>query len=633
MVHGAHDALRPDLSKLSLDSKSTGAAGKPAVPASKQRRAPGLPTAPPWEDVLEDDLSTIVAGWVLADAESELDLCERIKRFCDTRRRACDDKVWSDAAVASFGLRDDRATLDAILDFMEKNTPPFRTWPVAGPPFERTWRTAVVTICGVVKKQTRLFEKALVARNAAIGGDAPSIFHELHHRFLQVGIMKDAWFATWIRRAGSPMGSLKDTLTSPREWDNDVLLPSAYSLYRQTDAQLLEMETHVLMDVNERALLVHVLTLAPSPTGMDAAQWESMFAELVGNCAIASRIGKSVRLDNRFAHRPSPWWFGPRNQAPSARLSNALRRNAEVIFRVPLFNAKARSALPPPMPNPDIEPGGSGPQTLPLINDNRVPVLPYYFGGIRIWNEDDGAPWDPIYGNRHPHSQRNFNFTPLAMAAWAGDSWMVHKLLEMGAGKDVEDVDAPNGRNGLPALVMAAASKVRCYQATDELPSEVECEGGSQVGIVMRLLEAKADVNKTCTGAFHPYEPAGIAPIDAGYTALLWAATYGNSSVVDVLLDAGADINARSAHNTNALGLAAESGHEGVVRVLLARLGSAAGAMANSPDNDGDTAWSMAMHNWENLPLWQREISPRTRATWELLRPYAPSPAGGTGAA
>ena len=56
----------------------------------------------------------------------------------------------------------------------------------------------------------------------------------------------------------------------------------------------------------------------------------------------------------------------------------------------------------------------------------------------------------------------------------------------------------------------------------------------------------------------------------AGWTALLGAAAEGHESIVQLLLDHGADADARSYDNASAMHAATAYGHAGTVRQLLA---------------------------------------------------------------
>jgi ankyrin repeat protein len=84
------------------------------------------------------------------------------------------------------------------------------------------------------------------------------------------------------------------------------------------------------------------------------------------------------------------------------------------------------------------------------------------------------------------------------------------------------------------------------------------------------LLEAGADIN---------------ARTYNGYTALDHAAGHGNEALVKLLLDAGADINTPHNRQPSVLTLAARKGKEAVVQILMD-----AGVDVNMQDEDGDSA-------------------------------------------
>src|SRR5436190_1614266 len=83
-------------------------------------------------------------------------------------------------------------------------------------------------------------------------------------------------------------------------------------------------------------------------------------------------------------------------------------------------------------------------------------------------------------------------------------------------------------------------------------------------------------------------------------TALIVATRLGNKETIKQLLDAGADVNARSNDDDTALMLAADKGkgHAEIVKLLLD-----AGADVNAKNNWGDTALTLAVRNDCRLDL------------------------------
>ncbi|XP_067679248.1 uncharacterized protein [Haliotis asinina] len=82
-----------------------------------------------------------------------------------------------------------------------------------------------------------------------------------------------------------------------------------------------------------------------------------------------------------------------------------------------------------------------------------------------------------------------------------------------------------------------------------------------------------------------------VRSTQAGQTALMLAISHGRTNMVEFLLDAGADVNARDNDGSTALMCACEHGHNDIVKVLL----SHPATDANLTDNDGSTALSIAM--------------------------------------
>lgn len=81
-----------------------------------------------------------------------------------------------------------------------------------------------------------------------------------------------------------------------------------------------------------------------------------------------------------------------------------------------------------------------------------------------------------------------------------------------------------------------------------------------------------------------------------GETALMSAADRGNTSIIELLLEHGADINARNQYGSTALIKAASHGHIDVMKILIQ-----AGADANIEDNEGLSAFAILRNNYPHI--------------------------------
>lgn len=122
--------------------------------------------------------------------------------------------------------------------------------------------------------------------------------------------------------------------------------------------------------------------------------------------------------------------------------------------------------------------------------------------------------------------------TALAAASAKGRIQVVKILLEAGANQDAQGHDS----GGIPPLVASA----RC----------------GQTQVVRTLLQARALVNS-------------VSPVDGG-SALGWAASEGRHLVAELLLEAGAAVDARDDDDASPLLWAASEGHLKVLQLLLA---------------------------------------------------------------
>ena len=153
--------------------------------------------------------------------------------------------------------------------------------------------------------------------------------------------------------------------------------------------------------------------------------------------------------------------------------------------------------------------------------------------------------------------------TPLHWAARAGSLEIVELLIQAGA-----DVAAAN-RYGVTPLALAAengsAAIVRALLAAGVDPDTAIPAGETVLMVAART--GRVDVIDQLL--------AGGAAIGAteswrGQTALMWAAAENNAAAVTALVEAGADVEARSTGGLTPLLFAVREGHIGAARSLLA---------------------------------------------------------------
>ncbi|MCJ1269015.1 hypothetical protein MMC22_008903 [Lobaria immixta] len=142
----------------------------------------------------------------------------------------------------------------------------------------------------------------------------------------------------------------------------------------------------------------------------------------------------------------------------------------------------------------------------------------------RVWF---GAYWSKTH---HDHEKSPEAFTPMHLAAYAGLSWLLLKLLDS---KNLSDIRARDSQGNVP-LIWAGKN------------------GHSSA--VQLLLDRGADV---------------AAENAEGITALYWAASNGHATIVELLLKYGANCRSKDKIGWTPLHRAAFNGHMGVTRILL----------------------------------------------------------------
>lgn len=215
-----------------------------------------------------------------------------------------------------------------------------------------------------------------------------------------------------------------------------------------------------------------------------------------------------------------------------------------------------------------------------------------------------------------------FGNTPLAIAARMGEDQVVAHLLSLGAERDRENlagstpllraVDANRRRSA--TLLLEARADPNKPNLRGLTPLLVAAFNGNDQ-LVRLMLEHGADptaLDATGKGAIVYAAGKGFASIvtlllEAGVdpntryghdlTALMWAAGHSNDvpeaegvATLELLIAAGANIEAADDRGRTALMTAAERGHAGIVMALLA-----VGADDARRDQDGNTAIALAV--------------------------------------
>lgn len=179
----------------------------------------------------------------------------------------------------------------------------------------------------------------------------------------------------------------------------------------------------------------------------------------------------------------------------------------------------------------------------------------------------------------------DYGVTPLYLACQNRSLPMVEALLDAGANP------ASTLWNGITPLMIAAktgrADIVRALVDADADVNVAEPRRGQNAlmwaisfehpAVASVLIEAGADVTARTTKLNEDFDPMYIEAYtervpstpQGGYTALMFAARVGDIATLQLLLDRGADVNAESAADGSALVIASSAGHEELALLLL----------------------------------------------------------------
>ena len=187
---------------------------------------------------------------------------------------------------------------------------------------------------------------------------------------------------------------------------------------------------------------------------------------------------------------------------------------------------------------------------------------------------------------------------PLADAAEKSDRAAIRALLKQRADVNATQADgmtalhwaAHHDDREVAELLVRAGANVKAANRYGVTPLSLACTNGN-AAIVELLLKAGADPNAALPGGETPLMTAARtgrarrgarrcsshgATVDAkddgrGQTALMWAAAEGHAAVVQALIEAGADFQARLPSGFTPLLFAVREGRLGVVRVCSRR--------------------------------------------------------------
>jgi len=209
-----------------------------------------------------------------------------------------------------------------------------------------------------------------------------------------------------------------------------------------------------------------------------------------------------------------------------------------------------------------------------------------------------------IHAGADVKAANRYGVTPMALAATNGSAAMLRKLLDAGA-----DANSANPGGETALMTAARTGKVDAVQLLLDRGANVNAKDTAHAQtalmwavienhpeMVKLLLAHGAEINARTTvtipkGEYVPAKAGGasgtgiirqraLPTADGGMTPLLFAVRDGNTEMVRLLLEHGADINQSSGNHTSPLIIALLNGQVGLATELLAR-----GADPNAADD------------------------------------------------
>jgi ankyrin repeat protein len=157
------------------------------------------------------------------------------------------------------------------------------------------------------------------------------------------------------------------------------------------------------------------------------------------------------------------------------------------------------------------------------------------------------------------------------------------RLLKMGAdtnqinseGNSLLIIASMNGSNDMVELLLQNGASIDYRSTNFGMSALYIASQQNHISVVTLLLDHKADIN---------------APSKGGFNSLYIASQHGHHHIVNLLLERNADINTQSDNGSTPLIIASQKGHYKIVDLLLSK-----GSSVNHKDTHGSTALHIAI--------------------------------------